>query len=171
MAAVNMMLKSGLVESDNFKRKLDSAEDSVKVTYSGFIHMRLLLGSLEYLYGILPTTPVFNASIADRIKTSLEREASGRIVSSAMQLSAVHALLEHLEEAFHKEMSSFPAFGGVGTGAYYALSVRHPPVAKVRAAVAAGDRRPEVIEHVGVEAEALARLELDCPDAHAICLG
>ena len=120
--AINMMLKSRLVESDHFKRQLDSAEDSVKVTYSGFIHMRLLLGSLEYLYGILPTTPVFNASIADRIKISLEREASGRIVPSAMQLSAVHALLEHLEEAFHKEMSSFPAFGGVGTGAYYALN-------------------------------------------------
>ena len=73
MAAVNMMLKGGLVETDHFKRQLDSAGDSVKVTYSGFIHMRLLLGSLEYLYGSLPTTPVFNASIANRIKTSLER--------------------------------------------------------------------------------------------------
>ena len=107
-----MMLKSRLVEFDHFKRQLDSAEDSVKVTYSGFIHMRLLLGSLEYLYGIPPTTPVFNASIADRIKISLEREASGRIVPSAMQLSAVHALLEHLEEAFHKEMSSLSCVRG-----------------------------------------------------------
>jgi hypothetical protein len=37
--------------------------------------------------------------------------------------------------------------------------------------VAAGDRRLKVIEHVGVETEALARFEPVCPDAHAICLG
>ena len=48
--------------------------------------------------------------------------------------------------------------------------VQHPPVAEMRTAVAAGDRRPEVIEHMGVETEALARLEPDCPHAYTICL-
>lgn len=38
-------------------------------------------------------------------------------------------------------------------------SVRHPAITEVRAAVAASDRRPEVVELVGVEAEAVARFE------------
>src|SRR6266852_6275808 len=46
--------------------------------------------------------------------------------------------------------------------------VCHLAIIEMRAAVAASDRRPEVVEHVGVEAEALARLQPEAPDAHAI---
>src|SRR5258706_3601443 len=49
--------------------------------------------------------------------------------------------------------------------------VRHMAIIEVRAAEPAGDRRPEIVEYVGVKAEALARLEFDGPYAHAICLG
>src|SRR5262249_20095943 len=43
-------------------------------------------------------------------------------------------------------------------------------VVDVRAGSAVGRDRPEIVEHVAVEAEALAGLELDLPHAHAIAL-
>src|SRR5262245_50561579 len=64
--------------------------------------------------------------------------------------------------AFVEPIGLVPGLAG-GVGVFDRRAVVH-----VLAAAPAGDRGPEVVEHVAVEADALARLEADGPDPHAI---
>lgn len=119
--ACGFCLAQGLVEADHFGRDLQGEDDNIKITYSGFVHLRLLLDRLEYLYGVLPTTPFFNRTYAESVSKTLDREASGAEVPWVFKLQAVELLFRHLKEQHAAGVISFPQFGGADTGASYVL--------------------------------------------------
>ena len=120
-AAVDYCLRENLLEADHFGRRLTSKEDNIKVTYSGFIHLRFLVDRIEYLYGILPATPVFIPREGKAIAEILERELRDGDVTIQMKAQAVEALFRHLKELYTSGVASFPAFGRAGSGASYVL--------------------------------------------------
>ena len=132
--ATNFILKGGLVEADHFHPLLVSDEDSVKITYSGFIHLRFLIDRLEYLYGVLPTTSLFNKRLAQEIASIIDREAKLGDVGLALKVQAVNAFHQHLKSSFIQSKSSFPEFGIEGTGAHYIMSRLDRSLALMRGA-------------------------------------
>ena len=117
----NELLSDGLIEADSFGKQLAGPEASIRISFSGFIHLRLLVSRFEYIYGILPTTQVFDRSKAQEIAIVINREMVDQDVSMPMKIRAVRVLISHLEECFQSNLAAFPAFGGVETGAYYAM--------------------------------------------------
>lgn len=120
--AINLMLRSGVVESDHYNLRLTDVSDCIKLTYSGFIHMRLLISRPEYLFGILPTTTVFDRHTASEISGILQREATEGDVNLSAKTFAISALYRSLKTTFDDQTSSFPAFGARLSGARYVLS-------------------------------------------------
>ena len=134
-ASMNFILKGGLIEADHFHPSLSSDEDNVKVTYSGFIHLRFLIDRLEYLYGILPTINLYNnRRLAEDIALIIDREAQGREVSLTSKVQAVNAFSQHLKSSFIQLKGSFPDFGIEGTGSYYVMNRVERSLASMRGA-------------------------------------
>lgn len=119
--ALDLMLQSGVIESDHYNLRLTGEADCVKITYSGFIHLRLLVSRPEYLYGILPTTTIFNRHTATEIASILEREAAAGDVNLASKTFAISALFRSLKDSFDEQNNSFPGFGQRLSGARYVL--------------------------------------------------
>lgn len=119
--AINFVLKGGLVEADHFHPALTSEEDSIKITYSGFIHLRFLVDRLEYLYGLLPTTNLFNRRLAEEVAVVIDREAKFGDVGIALKVQAVNAFYQNLKSSFIQLKASFPEFGAEGTGSHYVM--------------------------------------------------
>jgi len=132
--ACRFCLKQGLVEADHFGRELLGDQDSVKITYSGFVHMRLLVSRVEYLYGILPTTIISSRPYVESIAKIVEREAAGLAVTWSMKIQCVELLFRHLKEQYMLWTNSFPNFGGGETGASYVLDQIEGALAAVRSA-------------------------------------
>lgn len=66
-AASKYALKSGLIEADTLSVVELGADDCVKATASGWMHMRILSERLEYLHAVLPTTPIYDGPLRDLV--------------------------------------------------------------------------------------------------------
>lgn len=121
-SAANYLLAGNLVEAEHFESVLRSSGDSIKVTYSGFIHLRFMLPRNEYVYGVLPTSPVFNSRSADQIVRVIAREADGREIDLDSKIRAITAFYDSLKENYIFYADAFPKFGGQGTGASYVVN-------------------------------------------------
>ncbi len=58
MKAANYLVVKGLAEPDSLSQARIDYSDCIKVTASGFIHLRILSERIEYLSSVLPTTPL-----------------------------------------------------------------------------------------------------------------
>ena len=67
LGALNFLLNKRLITADHMNHSAVVFDDSVHVLASGFMHLRVLPERLEYLYGILPTVPVADRAVANRI--------------------------------------------------------------------------------------------------------
>lgn len=67
VAACKYLMGKTLIEADTLSLVDLSSEDCVKVTASGFIHMRILSERVEYLSSVLPTTAVNDGAFVDQI--------------------------------------------------------------------------------------------------------
>lgn len=121
IGACGYCLLQGLMEADHFGRQISGKADSVKITYSGFVHLRILIDRIEYLYGILPTVPFFNRSYAESLSKTIDREVQSGDVAWPLKIQAVETLLRQLRDQYKAGVSSFPAFGGENTGASFVV--------------------------------------------------
>ena len=80
MAACQFLVSKALVEPDTLSLISLDDTDCIKVTASGFIHMRILSERIEYLSSVLPTTAINDERFSDRIFDAMKTEnAVGRI--------------------------------------------------------------------------------------------
>jgi len=61
--ACRYALKNNLIEADTLSVVELSLDDCVKITASGWVHMRLLSERMEYLASVLPVTPINNSGL------------------------------------------------------------------------------------------------------------
>jgi hypothetical protein len=74
LGGLNYLLRKQLIAADHLNFSNVRFEDSVRILASGFMHVRVLSERLEYLYGVIPTTPFFYAPVAKHLSGIVERE-------------------------------------------------------------------------------------------------
>jgi hypothetical protein len=115
------LLSNGLIEADHMDQTKVDFNDCVKVTASGFIHLRILCERMEYLYGILTVTPIFDRTVAQDIAEFLKRENQQGYQGAYQQARCVELLLAYLKAQHTQLHAAFNEFGGVRTGSSFVI--------------------------------------------------
>lgn len=72
--ACEYLVGKGLVEPDSLSLIKLEETDCIKVTASGFIHMRILSERIEYLSSVLPITAINDDRLSDRVFDAMKTE-------------------------------------------------------------------------------------------------
>jgi hypothetical protein len=121
MGACSWLLRNQLIEADHMNQSKIELSDCVKVTASGFIHLRVLCERLEYLYGILTVTPISEQRVAEQIAESIRRENQSGYLGAFQVARCVEEFVKYLRRE-HSELSkAYPEFGGDRTGSSFVI--------------------------------------------------
>lgn len=96
LGALNHLLRKQLISADHMNHVSVKIEDSVHILAAGWIHLRVLPERLEYLYGILPTIPFADQSVARRIAETLNKENIHGDVLASAKARAVRLFFRYL---------------------------------------------------------------------------
>jgi hypothetical protein len=120
LSGLNMLLKRQLIAADHMNFRKVEFGDCVRILASGFIHVRVLAGRIEYLYGILATTPLTEKGVADRLADFVNNESLRGGIGAHQTVTAVEAFFHYLirEEQF----LSNGFLGAAETGRAYVLN-------------------------------------------------
>jgi hypothetical protein len=121
LASCNYLVQNTMIEADHMNVDHVKYEDSVRVNSSGFIHLRILSERLEYLYGILPVTPIFGDGVTRVIANSIDIENRNGTIGGYQMLSCVKHFYRYLEYQARRLNTNFAEFGGEGSGTAYIL--------------------------------------------------
>jgi hypothetical protein len=116
---LNMLLRSELIAADHMNFSSVGYDDSVKILASGFMHVRILVGRIEYLYGIIPTTPIFDQNIARQLAEHVRVEMARGRTNVHQRVRAVEKLHAYLVQQQRRQVAPFS--GSDDTGASYVL--------------------------------------------------
>ena len=83
--AARFCLKKGLLDVETSSLDTIRDRDSIKASASGWAHMRILSGRIEYLAAVLPTTPMNDKSLSAKIFDLMQVES--RTGQSSLQRS------------------------------------------------------------------------------------
>ena len=120
LAALNVALQRQLIGADHMNFTSVSFHDSVRILASGYMHVRVLAGRLEYLYGIIPTTPILERDAAEQLTHFLEIEKTRGWIAPYQKHRAVEILHEYLLRQLEKNRTPFSALED--SGAAYVLA-------------------------------------------------
>jgi len=115
LAGLNLLLVRKLITADHMNFAEVGAQDSVRIHASGFMHVRVLCGRMEYLYGIIPTTPIYDREIARRLADVVGQESVRGRVASFRKLQAVEMFYEYLRAQQAANATPFSKSGSTGT--------------------------------------------------------
>jgi hypothetical protein len=96
LGALNMLLRRELISADHMNLRGVGFGDSVHVLPSGYIHVRVLASRLEYLYGVLPATPIFEEDTARQLAEILKIEETRGDVGGYQKARAVDIFFRYL---------------------------------------------------------------------------
>ncbi len=122
LSAANNLLRGELVEADHMSQREVDFDDCVRISPSGFIHLRILSERLEYLYGVLPVTPFADNSTAQKIANYIGLENQYGSLSGHQTFACVKEFGRYLEYQANRLRSNCAAFGGPNSGTAYILN-------------------------------------------------
>lgn len=120
LLAINHILRRKMIIADNFNFTEVSRGDSIKILASGFMHLRVLCHRIEYVYGILPTTPINDQGIAEKLASYVQTEAQ-REVGALHKAKAVRELHKFLQVELARTRAPSPFFDSSRSGAAYVV--------------------------------------------------
>lgn len=121
LAGCNYLLNKQLITADHFSFRSVAFDDSVKILAAGWLHLRIFSERLEYLYGVLPTTPFTDEIAVQKIVLILNREQNSGNVPGHLKARAVQVSYEYLRGE-HERLAGLSAFDEArGNGAAYVL--------------------------------------------------
>jgi hypothetical protein len=128
LGGLNLLLKRQLVAADHMNFESVEFDDSVRILASGYMHVRILSGRLEYLYGVIPTTPILDRGVANQLADFVKNESLRGDTSHYQQVRAVEIFREYLLRQRKANTTPFSALER--TGAEYVLghiddAIRH----------------------------------------------
>ncbi len=115
LSALNYLLKRQLITADHLNFSGVKEDDSVKISASGFMHLRFLPARLEYLFGVLPTTPIFDEHVGTTLAYYVTRENSRGQISAKEKATAVEVFYKYLFDqklTIHDKQPLAPAKNG-----------------------------------------------------------
>ena len=95
-AAVNLILTRYLIDADHMGNISAKMSDSVKISASGYIHLRTLVERIEYLYGILATTRVTDDQVLTIIAEATQRELRLGDLTARAKVQVVEVFRDYL---------------------------------------------------------------------------
>jgi hypothetical protein len=120
LAASNILLHRQLIAADHMNYANVTFDDSVRVLASGFMHVRILSGRIEYLYGVIPTTPLLDRHTAQQLGDFVKNESIRGRLGSHQRVRAVEIFYKYLSE--QRNANSTPFSKSEDTGAAYVLA-------------------------------------------------
>jgi hypothetical protein len=94
----NTLLIHYLINADHMNNLLVTADDCVKISASGYIHLRVLAERIEYLYNILPTTRIDDQETVDIIVDVVKRENTMLDVTMTTKIYVVRKFFNYLQK-------------------------------------------------------------------------
>lgn len=128
--AVNFLLAKELIIADSFSFTDVATDDCVKIQASGFIHLRILCERLEYLYGVIPVTPISDEQIAIKLADFVNRESQRGESKAGEKAQAVEILLNFFKAEMARIREKNPFFDPNASGAVYILNSMERAVQK-----------------------------------------
>ena len=119
LSALNAALQRQLISADHMNFTSVSFDDSVHILASGYMHVKVLAARLEYLYGIIPATPILEKEVANQLAHLLEIENTRGGIAAYQKVRAVEILYGYLLR--QKKTNATPFSESVNTGASYVL--------------------------------------------------
>jgi hypothetical protein len=120
-SACKFLVVKGLIEPDSLSQVDLSPKDCVKVTASGFIHLRILSERVEYLSSVLPTTPISEAPFRDKIFDAMLQENRSNYLTLQRRLDLCRGLASYLSQQ-RAELRRHDGYAAEGkTGADYVI--------------------------------------------------
>jgi hypothetical protein len=119
LAALNVALQRQLISADHMNFTSVAYDDSVRILASGYMHVRILAARMEYLYGVIPTTPLSDRDVAVRLADFVKNEAARGKVSWHQRIHAVEIFYAYL--LAQRKATATPFSASEDTGASYVL--------------------------------------------------
>lgn len=123
-SAVNYALRRYLISADHMNNTSVELDDSVKISASGYIHLRVLSDRLEYLYGVIATTPIADEDMLKYLAQFVDRENKlGSLTIEARRQAVENFYRYLLDQATSLARASGETFdiGSSGSGTSYVL--------------------------------------------------
>lgn len=96
LAAANYLLMRGLLVADHMGTASVDWNDCVKISASGYIHLRVLAERIEYNFGVIATTPIADETASAVLADFVARENRLGNLSSRSKVDAVEKLYDYL---------------------------------------------------------------------------
>jgi hypothetical protein len=146
-AACNYLVKNTLIEADHMNVDHVEFDDSVRISASGFIHLRILSERLEYLYGVLPVTPIVESDTARLIANTIEIENRNGVVGGYQMLNCAKQFYKYLDHQARRIRENFAGFGDDESGTAYILKQIQNTITHFETpASARGQQQPNLLD-------------------------
>jgi len=119
LAALNLLLKRHLIAADHMGFHDVTFDDSVRILASGYMHVRVLSTRIEYLYGVIPTTPILDRSVANQLGDVVRNESIRGEIGHYQQMKTVEIFHDYLARQSRGNATPFSA--SENTGSAYVL--------------------------------------------------
>ncbi|MGA9527621.1 MAG: type I restriction enzyme HsdR N-terminal domain-containing protein [Terriglobales bacterium] len=113
--ALNVLLARELIAADHMNFVSVGPDDSVRILASGWMHVRILAGRLEYLYGIIPTIPIFDKAVARQLAEFVTMENSRGGINPHQKVRAVEILYTYLLRQKQTDFTPFSVSNDTGS--------------------------------------------------------
>jgi len=143
--AVNFLLTRGLIIADSFSIAEVSTDNCVKIQASGFVHLRILCERIEYIYGVIPVTPIGDEHTANKLAGFINRESQRGEAKASEKAQAVEILLNFFKAEMTRIREKNPFFDRNTSGAVYVLDSMQHALQKYHK-VASGNLTPNQLD-------------------------
>ena len=119
LGGLNVLFRRELLGADHMNFDKVGLDDCVRILASGFIHVRILVGRIEYLFGIIPTTSIFEPEVAAQLAEFVRLESERGVTNAFQRVRAVELFFQYLSR--QREANATPFSNLRETGAAYVL--------------------------------------------------
>lgn len=119
LVMIRQLVRSELVITDRMNATEVEWDDSVRILAAGWVHLRLLSERFEYLFGVIPTTPIRDQSVAQQLAELVNIEADRGGLQYYQMVRAVDLFWHYLSA--ERQSLTTPFNEGTVSGADYVL--------------------------------------------------
>jgi hypothetical protein len=119
-------------------------DDSVRILAAGWVHLRILSGRFEYVYGSIATTPIHDQGVAERLGDLVRIEAERGELAFHQKVRAVEMFYRYLLD--ERAASVTPFNRGPDSGAEYVLGHIQAAIEQTKNPLAVRVRADDVLD-------------------------
>jgi hypothetical protein len=113
------LVRTELIVTDRMNTAEVDWQDSVRILAAGWVHLRLLSGRFEYIFGSIPTTPIHDPKAAVQLGDLVKIEAERGELDFHQKVRAVEIFYRYLSN--ERLAATTPFKGAPESGADYVL--------------------------------------------------